>query len=174
MSKLDKLNNVEFQIKTGDGRVFKPLFIPTETSLDFNTNVYDFIDVSGSLVEKKQPKGQKFPLKFYFQGDDVIEQTEDFLNSAKDKRYWIVTHPYYGEKKGHALSTTVNDENLNSNEINVDFIESIVYEYPKSNLSVKDSSLFKCEEVMSKSNTAFTERIKPKPEDGEKISQANL
>lgn len=173
MSKIDKLNNIQFTIKTGDGKIFTPLYIPTETSLEFNTNVFDFIDVPKSLVERKQPKSQKIPLKFYFQGDNVVEQTESFLESSKDKRYWIVTHPYYGEKKGHPISITVNDENLHSNEINIDFMESLIYEYPKSNLSIRDNSLFKRDSVLEKSNIAFTERFKATPEDVDKLNKSN-
>lgn len=171
--KLDKLNNIKFSIKTGDGQFFYPLFTPTDSTLEFNSNTFDFIDVPKSLVERKQPKSQKYPLKFYFQGENVLDDVDAFFESSKDKRYWVVTHPYYGDIKGHPISISRNDENLYSTEINVDFLESLVYEYPKSNLYVKDNSLFKRDECLQKSNSAYTDRVKPQPEDGQNITKSN-
>jgi len=104
MSWQDKLQNIQFSIKTGDGKEWFPLFKTGEKSKEFNTSIYDFIDVPKSLVERKQPKSSKYPLTFWFDGENHIETAEEFERSANDNRYWTITHPYYGTIKGQPLS----------------------------------------------------------------------
>lgn len=174
MSWNDKLDNIKFSIKTGDGKEYFPLLIITEKSLDFNTNTYDFINVPKSLVERKQPKSSKYPLKFYFQGADCIEQSEAFEQSAKDNRYWTVTHPFYGVVKGQPISMSRNDSSFNTTEINVDFWESIVFDFPKSNLSIQDNTLVRNESVMGAATSSYSSRVKPQARDIQENKQSNL
>lgn len=156
MSWKNKIENTKFSIKTGDGKEYFPLWKPGEKSKDFNTSTFDFIDVSKSLVERKKPKSSKYPLTFWFQGDDCIEQSEAFEQSANDNRYWTVTHPYYGIIKGQPLSISRNDANFNITEINVDFWETIVFDFPKSNLSIQDNTLVRKEEIFKISSEVYS------------------
>lgn len=156
MSWINKIENVKFSIKTGDGKEFFPLWKPGEKSIEYNTSSFDFIDVEKSLVERKKPKSGKYPLTFWFQGDDNIEQAQEFEDSAKDNRYWTVTHPFYGSIKGQPLSISRNDSNYNITEITVDFWETIVFDYPKSNLSIQDNTLVKKEEVFESCAEAYS------------------
>lgn len=174
MSWIDKLENVQFSIKTGDGNEFFPLWKSGETSLEFNTNAYDFIDIEKSLVERKKPKSSKYPLTFWFQGADCIEQSERFIQSAKDNRYWTVTHPFYGIIKGQPISISRNDANYNVSEITVDFWETIIFDFPKSNLSVKDNTLVKRESVQLKAVDSYANRVKPETKDIQKLKDSNL
>lgn len=156
MSWKNKIENTKFSIKTGDGKEYFPLWKPGEKSKDFNTSTFDFIDVSKSLVERKKPKSSKYPLTFWFQGDDCIEQSEAFEQSANDSRYWTVTHPYYGIIKGQPMSISRNDANFNITEINVDFWETIVFDFPKSNLSIQDNTLVRKEEIFKTSSEVYS------------------
>ena len=138
MSWKDKIENGVFKITTGDGKVYKPLFRTGESSLDFNASSYNFINLEGTLVDRKKPQSSKYPFLFWFQGDDNIEQAEQFMKSAKDPRAWEVEHPLYGIINGQPLSITRNDANLNITEVKVDFWESISVDYPDDEISVQD------------------------------------
>ena len=143
MSWDDRIQNIKFSITTGDGKTFYPLWKNSEKSKEYNVGTFDFINVSGSLVERKKPKAAKIPLTFYFDGIDCIEKAEDFERSADDNRVWKVVHPYYGTINGQPLSISRKDDNLNISEISVDFWESIDVDYPNSNFNVKDNSFDK-------------------------------
>jgi hypothetical protein len=172
MSWQDKLQNIQFSIKTGDGKEWFPLFKTGEKSKEFNTSIYDFIDVPKSLVERKQPKSSKYPLTFWFDGENHIETAEEFENSANDNRYWTITHPYYGTIKGQPLSITRNDVNLNITEISIDFWESIVFDFPKSNLSIQDNTLVKNESILDSCAVSYSGRKVQSTEDIQKNKDA--
>lgn len=140
MSWLEKLENNVFTIKTGDGKIFTPLWKDAEKSKEYNTSVYDFIEVSGSFIDRKKPKSGKYPLVFWFQGEDNIEQSNEFENSADDPRAWELTHPFYGVIKGQPLSLSRNDKNYNVTEISIDFWESITEDYPNNKVSIVDAT----------------------------------
>ncbi|MES2287275.1 MAG: hypothetical protein V4547_16405 [Bacteroidota bacterium] len=138
MSWQDRIDNIKFSITTGDGKIFYPLLGNAEKSTDFNTSEFDYIDIEGTEIGRKKAKGGKFPLVFYFEGDDNIEQTEAFEKSAKDSRLWVVVHPFYGEIKGQPLSLGRNDSALNTTQVTVDFWESIDRKLPKSEVAVRE------------------------------------
>jgi len=173
MSWSDKITNIKFSIVTGDGKAFYPLWKDSEKSKDFNATAFDFINVAGSLVERRKPKANKIPLTFFFDGDDCIEQSEDFWKSSDDNRFWTVTHPYYGTIKGQPLSISKKDTNLNISEITVDFWESISVDYPNFNFSVKDNSLDKTEKTLS---SLVNSAVKPVYEtsDIQKVKDMNV
>lgn len=155
MSWEEKLEFSPFLIRTGDGKRYKPKWKTGETSVEFNTSIFNFIDVPGSLVERKQPKANKYPLTFWFDGADNVDNTQAFMDSANDNRIWEIDHPFYGKVKGHPVSITRNDVNLNITEITVEFWESIDVDYPNANFSVKDNSLVKRDNIVASSGRAY-------------------
>ena len=139
MSWKDRLSDIEFTIKTGDGKLFKPLWKGGEKTTEFNFSKFEFINVDGSLIDKRKPKAASIPLVFWFQGDDNIEQTEAFETSAKDTRFATVTHPFYGTLKGQIVKIHRNDNNYGITEVTVDFWESITNDYPNTEISLTDN-----------------------------------
>lgn len=156
MSWENNIKNIRFSITTGDGKIYFPFWKTGEKSKEFNTTVFDFIDVRGSLVERKKPKSSKYPFTFWFQGEDNIEQSEEFERSAEDNRLWIITHPFYGTIKGQPVSIARNDQSFNITEITVDFWESIEADYPVSNFSVKDNTYEKKQSVLAVSAISYS------------------
>jgi hypothetical protein len=140
MTWVERIENIKFSIKTGDGKTFFPLQKGGEIEREYNTSSFEFISVYGTLVDRKKPKSRKITLVFYFQGADNIEQSDLFEISADDPRPWTVTHPFYGIISGQPISIKRDDNNLNISEITVPFWESIDADYPFANFSVKDNS----------------------------------
>jgi hypothetical protein len=137
----ERINNNTFSIKTGDGELYFPLFKQnTELEKEFNTSVFEFINVYGTLVDRKKPQGRKFTLVFYFEGSDCITNADKFEFSCDDPRAWKVNHPYYGLITGQPMSIKRDDTSLNVTEITVPFYETIELDYPFVNYSPKDNT----------------------------------
>lgn len=161
MSWKERLENIKFSIKTGDGKMYFPLWKTAEKSKDFNVSKYDFINVEGSFVDRKKAQGGKFPLVFFFQGDDNIEQSDTFEKSANDNRIWTIEHPFYGTIKGQPTNLKRVDSNYNVTEITIDFWESIEDDYPLSDTSIKDSTISRVSELNKASLNQLVENGKP-------------
>jgi hypothetical protein len=130
MSWIDQINN-GMVIITGDGREYKPLWKDPQKVIEYNISQFEFPDVSGSMVVRGTPKGRKFPMELYFVGEDHLDECERFEISASDKRYWVVTHPYYGTINCHPTSLNIDHTGGNVSKITVNVIETITEDYPK-------------------------------------------
>lgn len=173
MSWENKINNVEFSITTGDGKVFTPLWKTSGKSKEFNTAIYDFINVDGSLVSRKKSKSAKHSLTFYFQGENNIEDALEFDVSANDSRAWVVKHPFYGVLRGQPLNVAYNEDSLNVTVVTVDFWESINADYPNSEVSVKDVVSAKKDKVIAISASVFASDVTPVSADISKLKFSN-
>lgn len=171
MSWIDRLENINFTITTGDGKKYEPLWKNGEKSTEFNISKYDFINVEGSLIERKKPQGSKYPLVFWFQGDDNIEQSNDFELSSKDNRLWIVEHPIYGTIKGQPTNIKRNDTNYNVTEISVDFWQSVSEDYPNADISISDDVQSKVDAINQTSINTYVENAKPSTSDINTLKQ---
>ncbi len=165
MSWKDRLENITFTITTGDGKVFTPLWKNGEKGKDFNITKYDFINLDGSLIDRKKPQSNKYPLVFWFQGDDNIEQANAFEDSADDNRLWTVEHPFYGTIKGQPTNLKRNDTSYNVTEVTVDFWESIDGEFPESEISIQDNVRAKVDSVNALSADFIVENSAPSTAD---------
>lgn len=165
MSWINRLENIQFTITCGDGRSFTPLWRNGEKSKDFNITKYDFINTAGSFIDRKQPQSNLYPLVFWFQGDDNIDQCDAFEASANDPRAWVVEHPYYGTLRGQPNSMRRNDLDYNVTEVTVDFWESISGDFPNDQISLEDEVLEKANATYATAAQFFTENANPESED---------
>lgn len=173
MSWQDKINQIKFQITTGDGKTFTPLWKTTGKTREYNTAIYDFINVEGSLVERKKPKSAKHTLVFYFQGENNVDDTAEFEASAADPRAWNIVHPFYGSLRGQPLSIDFNEDSLNVTVCTVEFWESINADFPDSRISVRDNIEAKKVSVLESSSITYASDVVPSSEDIAKIKDSN-
>lgn len=173
MSWQNKLDNIKFSITTGDGKKFTPLWRTAGKSKEFNASIFDFIEVEGSLVDRKKAKSAKHTLTFYFQGENNIEDAADFDASALDPRAWVIVHPLYGSLRGQPLNIAFNEDSLNVTEVTVDFWESINADYPDSEVSVKDTVEAKKVSVLKASSVVYASDVTPASSDITKIKTSN-
>lgn len=155
MSWIDTVDNNTFSIETGDGALFFPLWRGGQKETEYNTSLFDFINVTGTLVDRKKARSPFFNLVFWFQGENYLDEVRRFEVAAADPRPWIVEHPIYGSIKGQPLSLKRNDDNLNIVEITVPFWESIEADYPFSNFSIKDNTREKHAKVYELSSLSY-------------------
>lgn len=165
MSWNDKIKNSIFSIITGDGEKFTPLWRPAEKSFDFNTSEFNFINRPGTLVDRKEVAGAKIPLVFQFQGADVLDQAAKFEESSKDKRYWIVNHPYYGTINGQPTSLSRSDVNYGSVIFSIEFWESIIDISPVKAKSTVEAITLNSAKINTTSAIIYASKAVPKPAD---------
>lgn len=150
---------VPFRITTGDGQIFDVKWRGAEKEREFNTSQFEFINVYGSLVDRKKPQGAKINLIFAFDGFDNILQSDKFETACEDPRQWEVQHPIYGVLKGQPLSIKRDDTSLNITEITVAFMESISPDYPFADFSVKNNTMDKHRKAMYALSVAGTTSV---------------
>jgi len=165
MSWIERLDNIEFTIRTGDGKFYKPLWKSGEKSKEFNTSKYDFINLEGSLIERRKNQSSVYPFTFWFQGEDNIEKSEEFEQSSNDNRLWTVEHPFYGTIKGQPTNIKRNDAKFNSTEITVTFWESIDGDFPEESISITNEVSSRVNSVNQLSLDFFVENSSPESSD---------
>lgn len=117
-------------IKTGDGQEYRPLYINTVKSFEFNIAQFNFPNVEGTLVTRGERQGSTITLKLIFQGANHLDTAERFEQSSKDKRPWTVNHPMHGILKMQPTKITFDNTKYNTSEITVQLIETIIRDAP--------------------------------------------
>jgi hypothetical protein len=165
MSWTDRIANTIFSITTGDGKFFTPLWKNGETSKEFNVSVFEYINVPGARVDRKQVGPQAYPLLFWFSGENNLEQSAVFSQSANDPRTWTVRHPMYGDIVGQPLSIKFNDSGWNVTEISVEFLESNTDVALKATISLPDEVESQFDGIVTASPEEYAAKTDLKPAD---------
>lgn len=137
MSWLDKIRT-DLIIVTGDGKEYRPAWLPGEKDVEYNIASFDFPEIEGTLVHRSKRKGRKIPMQLFFQGENHIDASNAFEQSANDSRAWTVTHPYYGRLIVQPASLNINNTAYNVSEIKVELLETITDEYPRASFAPQD------------------------------------
>lgn len=127
-----------FIIRTGDGKEYRPLWKNPNFSVEFNATQFNFVDQRGTLVDRREAQGASFPLEFYFVGENCLDDAAAFVESAKDKRAWRVSHPMYGSLVVQPLGINQDDTALNTSKITCTVIETLTEDRPKITIDPVD------------------------------------
>lgn len=138
MSWQNNIENIVFTIITGDGKEWTPKWRNAVKEVEYNSSIFEFVNVAGSLVLRQKPKGRKFDLEFYFDGENAITEGNNFEISARDNRFWKLKHPFYGDIKCQPLSIKQDNSALNVSKFTVPVIETITNAYPERTKIVID------------------------------------
>lgn len=124
MSWIEKLN-AEFSITTGDGKVYSAAWLNASKHVEYNFSRFEFKDLPGTLAIRKQPRGTRYIIEIYFQGDNNIDMATEFQVSASNPEPWSIAHPFYGSILVQPSSITFDNFDYNVTKITGDFIETI-------------------------------------------------
>ena len=172
MSWINNLSN-DLIIITGDGKEFRPLWMPRSKNLEFNISEFDFPNVRGTLVKRTEARGRKFDLEVYFQGEDHLVNTRSFEISCNDKRAWNITHPYYGTIICQPTSITFDNTAYNVTKINTTVIETIVEDYPKITVAPQDKITNSFENTNEQASNTFSNEVIPNQSDITQLQSNN-
>lgn len=140
MSWLEKIQT-DLIIRTGDGKEYRPQWLNASKTVDYNVAEFEFPQVSGTLVSRGTPKGRRYPMQIFFQGDDHLDVSSAFEVSANDPRPWTLTHPFYGRITVQPASLEFDNTKYNVSEIRGTLIETITEDYPQASVVPQDKIL---------------------------------
>lgn len=126
-----KLNAAEKMIiTTGDGKEYRPLYINTVKSFEFNTARFNFPGVEGTLVTRGERQGSAITLQIIFQGINHLDVAEQFEQSSKNKRAWTINHPMHGVLTMQPAKLTFDNTKYNTSLITAQMLETITRDAP--------------------------------------------
>jgi hypothetical protein len=140
MSWPDKIQN-DFLITCGDGKQYKVNWLNATKSVEFNLSEFEFPGLEGTLVQRGTPKGRRFEIEVYFQGENNIDVSDAFEISTKDPRPWIVLHPMYGTITVQPAVLNFDDTRYNVTKITGTLLETITEDSPKNRVVPSDKIL---------------------------------
>lgn len=129
MSWLDTIDQ-SLTIRTGNGSEFSVLWKPLSKALEWNYAEFNFNNIDGGLVRRERLKARKFPIRFWFQGEDHLDNAQAFENSSRDTRPWTISHPLYGSILVQPTSLEFNNEQYGITEITGTVIETLTDDLP--------------------------------------------
>lgn len=137
MSWIDKIRN-NISLRTGDGRQYSILWKNATRTQEYNVAQFEFPGISGSLVKRTQPKGMRYDIEFYFQGEDNLDDAETFRISADDPRPWTLVHPFYGSLYVQPVTLSYDNNVFNVTRVTGSVIETIIDDHPKTSDDPRD------------------------------------
>lgn len=159
-------------ITTGDGKTYTPLYMISTKSVEYNLAEFLFPNVEGSLVQRGLPKGRRYPIEIVFQGDDHIEQSNAFEESAKDTRPWTISHPMYDTITVHPQSLTFDTSGLNTTKITGELIETITDDAPVITVDPTNQTVFSALETKELTTISFDNNVEPVASDVALMTQS--
>jgi len=141
MSWLDRINNVELQIFTGDGSLFTPLYKNARRSKDMNVRKYKFNNIVGNLVLRGEAESGVYPFEFHFTGDDHLDEADRFFLASNNRSPWTMIHPEYGEILCQPSNLAQGNQNDNVSVFTGELWETISDIYPDTDVDVRSEVL---------------------------------
>jgi hypothetical protein len=172
MSWVDRVAD-DFIIITGDGKEYRPLWTPLSKTIEYNIAEFEFPNLRGTLVQRGTPRGRKYELEIFFQGEDHLELSDTFEESANDDRAWIVTHPLYGRIIVQPIGLQIDSSKYNVTRINGTLIETITEENPKTSVDPVDKIYNDRESVDEALAAAYAKDVIPNTDDINALSSNN-
>jgi len=164
MSWIEQVNK-SFEITTGDGVKYTPEWLNANKNVEYNVKEFNFPGVAGTLVDRREPKGAKYELEIYFQGDDHLDQAREFELSAADKRFWIIAHPLYGLINVQPTSLLFDNTQNNVSKITGTVTETITETNPKALIIPQDKIEEDAEFANEEMATTFENNVTPSSSD---------
>jgi|SRR6185437_9919958 len=125
MSWLDKVQQ-DYTITCGDGTSYTVSWLNASKGIEYNIATFEFKELAGTLVYRGTPRGTKYVLEIYFQGDDHLDVSSSFEVSAANPAPWTISHPYYGQLYVQPVSMTYDNAEYNVTKIIANVIETLL------------------------------------------------
>ena len=131
MSWIDNLKTT-LTIITGDGEQYTPNWKGASVVVGYNVSEFNFPNVEGTYVDRREQLGSKFALELYFQGEDHLEVMKNFVISAKDKRPWTIIHPLYDVLNVQPSALNIDNTDNNISKITITATQTIERTNPRT------------------------------------------
>jgi len=152
-------------ITTGDGETYTPQWINATKNKEFNIAEFDFPNIPGTLVRKSAPRGRRYSLEIYFQGDDHLDVAAAFDESSNDSRAWTLDHPFYGLIIVQPISLSFDNTQQNVTKITGTIVETITDLAPQTSEDPRDKIENDSEELNEILAASFVNDVDPSSSD---------
>jgi len=170
MSWIERIKN-ELIITTGEGSQFRPNWLNAVKTVEYNVTEFNFPEISGSLIKRQLPRGRKYGIEIYFQGEDHLDTSNAFELAAQDVRPWTISHPYYDRIVVQPTSLNFDNTQHNATKITGTVIETITDENPKTSEDPTDKIVSAHADLDVTLSTVYANDIIPNIDD---INQMTL
>lgn len=137
MSWLEKIET-DMVITCGDGAEYRPDWVNANMTVEYNIAEFEFKEVVGTLVRRGTPRGARYGIEIFFQGEEHLDVAEDFRNSAADPQPWKIYHPYYKGILVQPIGLTFDNSVENVTRITGIIVETITTDGLKPQVSAPD------------------------------------
>ncbi len=152
MSWLEKYKT-EYVVTTGDGQQFYPKWFNARKAVEYNTAIYEYLEVPGSEIIRGQPKGTLYSFEIVFDGENHLTTADTFDKAAADPRPWTIAHPLYGSITVQPTALSYDNSVLSLTKIVGTVIETIT----EDGLRVSDNPANVIAAEVDNTNTVFAE-----------------
>ena len=167
MSWIEQLKS-KLTIITGDGKRYEPQWKDAKVIVGYNVTEFNFPNVKGTYVDKREQIGSKFSLELYFQGDDHLDIMKEFVRSAEDKRPWTILHPFYDVLNVQPEGLSIDNSDYNVSKITITATQTIERVQPVTTIIPAD----KIDEDVELINEVIVEQL-TSPDASLLLSQVN-
>lgn len=121
-------DKLDLKIFTGDGKEYTVSWLTASQKTKWHGGDFSFINLNDTLVRKRKRQGRIFPLEFFFQGDDHLEEAAAFRASLDDPNPCRIEHPYYNTIVAQIMELDIDNSALNVSRCSCTAIETMVGE----------------------------------------------
>lgn len=172
MSWIDRIQN-DLIIRMANGRSFYPKWKNCTVEKEFNVSRFEFVNKSGTLVKRSKPKGKIYEFEFFFDGEDHLDEAEDFMDMSDDERAWTMIHPYYGTQIVQPDKLKLDQTQLNCSVFTGTMMETITEDNPQTSFDPKDKIQSDKGKLNAVAATVFVDNVHPDTTDITKLSATN-
>jgi|GEM_PF-982269 hypothetical protein len=123
--------NTNFIITTGDNKNYSVNWMNARKAKEYFVAEFNYPNLAGSYVSRGQPKGNRYNLEIFFQGENNLETSQAFQDSSDNNlQPWIITHPFYGQIIVQPLGMDIDNTGFNVTKITCQVIETITQNNP--------------------------------------------
>jgi prophage DNA circulation protein len=160
MSWIEK-SNQNIDVITGDGSKFTLLWMRAQKSKEYNVAEFNFPGVPGTLVSRGTPRGRRYNVEMYFQGDDHLDFSAVFDDASDDPRPWQLIHPLYGTLFVQPISLSYDNTSHNVTKITGTVVETILEDRPKVRVDAPDQVINLSQKLSDLSALSVAVKLKP-------------
>lgn len=170
MSWIEKLET-PYKITCGDGKSYTPLWSNVSKEIEYNISTFEFKGLAGTLVDRGMPKGTKYNIELYFQGENHLDTAQAFETSAADPNPWVIQHPFYGSLTVQPIGLVFDNSAFNVSKIVGQVIATITEKAPVVALSPEDKiqeDKVTCDDQLTQT---YMDDVQPKVADVEEMKK---
>ena len=116
------------RLTLGDGSAYELAYDFSEFNEDFNYTEFEFLNVQGALVDRREAKAVRYEITVYFTDVNHLVSANNFRTSTLDKRPWIVEHPFNGTRNMQPVSIKYDNTSVAHTAVTLTLIETIMYD----------------------------------------------